>query len=449
MKKVLLYSLLLSSAALWSCNGDYDDWANPQGYDAENPVGMSLTATSVGDIDFATLSEDVDSIDLFNTVVEIPDGAVLGAYNLTITANGQSADFGVNQNGYVDANELNAFIVSTYGRRPEARQLDLAVSVPVAYQGKQFILRAQQISTNATLVAPNIESAYYFIGGLNGWDIPSSLKFSHSDVNVYDDPVFTLTVDVPATTGDLWWKIIPQSAFEANSWDGLFGPANDGDESWSGTLVENGNAGCWKGLSGQYKITINMLDGTYELSQATELLYTPGNGNGWNFETGWLFTEDFQTYHGYAHLNGEFKITDRPAWGGIEWGAGSADGVMEQGGGNIAGPSTDGLYWVEANTIASTYTYTLISSITLVGDAVGGWDADVALTPSSDFLVWEGDVNFTSGEWKFRDNYGWDYNLGGTNDNLVPNGSNLASPGSGTHHVTLNLRTVPYTCTVK
>jgi hypothetical protein len=447
MKKVLLYSLIFASTALWSCKGDYDDWADPQGFDAENPIGMSLTATSVGDVLFANIAEDVDSIDVFNAIPSIPDGAVLGDYNLSITANDVTTEFGVNNNGYVDVNELNSFVVSNFGRRPEARQLTLNVSVPVVYQGKQFILRAEPFTINATLITPKIEEAYYFIGALNNWDIPSSYKFDHSDVNIYDDPVFTLTVDVPSGT-ELWWKIVPQSSYEANSWDGLFGPALDGDTSHSGVLVENGNAGCWKDLVGQCKISINMLDGTYEVSQAAQYLYTPGNGNGWGFESGMLFTEDYQNYHGYTHLNGEFKITDRPAWGGIEWGEGSSDGVMAIGGGNISGPA-DGLYWLEANIVASTYTYTKINSIGLVGGAVGSWDNDVFLTPSADYLTWEGDVTFTDGEWKFRANAGWDYNLGGTSDNLVPNGDNLASPGAGKHHVTLNLKTVPYTVTVK
>jgi hypothetical protein len=441
---------MFASATLWSCKGDYDDWADPQGYDAENPVGMSLTATSVGDIKFENIAEDVDSIDVFNAIASVPDGAVLGDYRLSITANGETVDFGVNNDGYVDVNELNTFIVTTFGRRPEARQLTLTVSVPVAYQSKQFILRAEPFTINATLVTPKIENAYYFIGGLNDWKIPTSLKFDHSDTNIYDDPVFTLTFDVPSTTGELWWKIVPQSSFETESWSGLFGPALDGDESLSGNLVEDGNAGCWKGLAGKYKLTINMLDGTYSLTSATELLYTPGSANSWGFATGMLFTDDYKTYNGFAHLNGEFKLTDRPAWGGIEWASGSGEGTIAVGAsGNLPGPSTDGLYWVVVNTVASTYSYTLITDITLVGDAVGGWEADVALTHSADFLTWEGDVTFSAGEWKFRMNKGWDINLGGTVDNLVPNGGNLASPGEGKHHVKLNLATLPYTVTVQ
>jgi hypothetical protein len=46
-------------------------------------------------------------------------------------------------------------------------------------------------------------------------------------------------------------------------------------------------------------------------------------------------------------------------------------------------------------------------------------------------------------------NKAWDYNLGGTEGNLVPNGENLASPGEGKHHVKLNLATLPYTVTVQ
>jgi hypothetical protein len=439
---------MFASATLWSCKGDYDDWADPQGYDAENPVGMSLTATSVGDIKFEDIAEGVDSIDVFNAIPSVPDGAVVGDYRLSITAADQTVDFGVNNDGYVDVNELNTFIVTTFGRRPEARQLTLNVSVPVAYQSKQFILRAEPFTINATLITPKIENAYYFIGALNNWTISTSLKFDHSDINIYDDPEFTLTFDVPSTTGDLWWKIVPQSSFETESWDGLFGPALDGDESLSGNLVENGNAGCWKGLAGKYKLTINMLDGTYSLKSATEIIYTPGSANGWGGASGWLFTEDYKEYHGYAHLNSEFKFADTTDWTGLDWGIGSADGTLALGTGNIS-VATEGLYWVVANIPALTYSLTAITDITLVGDAVGGWEADVALTHSADFLTWEGDVTFSAGEWKFRMNKGWDINLGGTVDNLVPNGGNLASPGEGKHHVKLNLATLPYTVTVQ
>ena len=122
-----------------------------------------------------------------------------------------------------------------------------------------------QKSLSVTPVDLNIkvEDAYYLVGSLNDWDLSSAIKFSHSDLSPFDDPVFTLSIDVPAEleTAGCWWKIVPESAYQAQSWDGLFGTAIDGDTSLEGLLVENGQAGCLK-VDGQYLFSINMLSGS-------------------------------------------------------------------------------------------------------------------------------------------------------------------------------------------
>lgn len=189
----------------------------------------------------------------------------------------------------------------------------------------------------------------------------------------------------------------------------------------------------------------------YPLQGASQL-YTPGDANGWNQGASLrLITDNFVNYYGYAVLGpGGFKFSTQDNWDGINYGAGAADGELDTAGdaGNLSVP-TLGLYWCDVNISALTYTATYIQTIGVVGDATpGGWDASTALTPSADFTVWSGDVTLTDGEFKFRANDGWDVNLGGTYDNLVQGGANLPSPGAGTYTVTLNLGTIPYSCTL-
>ena len=85
----------------------------------------------------------------------------------------------------------------------------------------------------------------------------------------------------------------------------------------------------------------------------------------------------------------------------------------------------------------------------MIGDATpGGWEASPALTPDENNLVWKGTVTFGGGEFKFRANDGWDINLGGSISDLSQGGDNIASPGAGTYEVTLNLSSLPYSCTL-
>lgn len=298
----------------------------------------------------------------------------------------------------------------------------------------------------------NVEEAYYLVGTVNGWNLAEPVKFNHSDLSQFDDPVFTLAIDIPAETAadGWWWKIVPESAFQAQDWDSLFGTATDGDSSLSGVLFAGGKAGCLK-VAGQYLFSINMLDQTYEVSQAIPMLYTPGGGNGWGFASGMLKTWDYANYFGFTHLSGDFKVTDRPSWGGMEWGAGDEEGKLKLGGGNVPGPA-NGLYWMDVNIGALTYSFLPINSIGMIGSfPENNWASDyVELTPSDDLLTWTANVKFTSAdtEWKFRTNGDWgaNPNLGNTYDDLEKDGGNMPAPGVGTYKVTLNLSVVPYTC---
>lgn len=306
-----------------------------------------------------------------------------------------------------------------------------------------------------------IEQNYYLLGSINGWSVAEAVKLNHSDKDVYDDPVFSIVVNITAqqAADGWWWKIVPESTYVTGNWvDGdntAFGVAENGSEELSGMLVgrtaaQDCGAGCLK-VSGPYRLTINLEEGTYKFQFAVENLYTPGASNGWTQTSSqMLYTENYADYFGYAYLDGVFKFTSQPNWDGINYGKGGADGTLSTDGGAGNLSVGTGLFWLHANLAELTYSATEVTTIGVIGDATPkGWDASTALTPSENGLVWSGDIAFAGGgEFKFRANDNWDINLGGSVNDLKQGGSNLATPGAGTYNVVLDLRTLPYKVTL-
>lgn len=182
------------------------------------------------------------------------------------------------------------------------------------------------------------------------------------------------------------------------------------------------------------------------------MLYVPGAGNGWNFESGWLNTSDFASYYGFVLLGNEFKVTNAPKWGDKEWGAGEEEGTLKAGGDNVKGDWDGSLYWMTINLRKLTFQTTKIEKIATIGDFEGNsWANDqTELMPTADNkLIWTATVAFTKNtEWKLRCNSSWDINLGGQLDNLTNGGGNITTP-AGTYLLTLNVTTVPYTMTLQ
>ena len=91
MKKKFLYSLaVLASVTLASCNGDYDDWAQPQHNPEEEAITIpGFTATPVvQDIDFANVT--TDSVSTFTlSEAALPEGFTLENARLEIMPQGE------------------------------------------------------------------------------------------------------------------------------------------------------------------------------------------------------------------------------------------------------------------------------------------------------------------------------------------------------------------------
>lgn len=424
-------------------------------------------------IDLATLVANGGSVNVITTeaVENLPAGATV-EYTMQLSANedfSNATSFEV-ENGAVSATEWDNWFRGTIGKAPAAKNNYVRFAAYVVEQTSKVRLGGADtwFATKAISVTPialdiTIEEAYYLLGTINGWSVAEAIKFNHSEANVYDDPIFTLNFEITEeeAAAGWWWKIVPQSTYETGNWvdakNGSYGVEVNGDTATEGILFgrpsesEDCGAGCLN-ISGQLRLTIDMLNGTYAFTSAVTNLWTPGNSNGWSHDAAQvLYTEDFENYMGYAHLDGDFKFTNAADWNHINYGSTGEEGKLSTDGsaGNL-NSGANGLFWCTVNTTELTYSLYHVETYGVIGDATpGAWDSSTALTPSEDFLVWTADVEFKgAGEWKLRANNDWAVNLGGDINNLVPGGSNIATPGEGVYTVTLDLSKLPYTVSV-
>ena len=457
MKKNLIYSCFLSLIVLCSCKGDYDDWADPQGFDAEEAVGMSLTATPVSSINLADV--ETETVPLFSASADIPSGATVTAYKVVIDG---SKELTSDMNGAVSKTELANSIVELYGKRPVERALSMVIYANVKNENRGFLLKSSPVQVGVTLAAPEISDAYYLVGDMfdvkdgsgntitSGWGSDGMKQFNHSGKDVYEDPVFTL---VFTTTADgQYWKIIPKSNIDANDFwanPGVVGVASDGDTSLEGTLVnEDGQAGLIA-KAGMYKLTLNMMDYTYTLQELSfgEFIYLPGNHqaitSSWTLDNApALQSPGYDgVYTGYSYLNGNFKFTKARNWDTeYNWNDFStfSEGFINNDGSNI-NMTVPGFYHIEANLPDAKLTATPVSW-GIVGPATSAvWDAALApdLTWNPADESWSITTELNADELKFVANKDWGINLGGERNNLSQDGGNLKIEEAGTYQIKL------------
>ena len=393
MKKIALYSLAAMFALSFAACDGYEE-PNPQ--PQTNPQEAILDASTVEVTSNVTdtpyvleaLNNDGQNIVLATVdapslaegykiapVVEITNNDFARVAEVPAKAELVDGKYQV----YVTPDDLQGVYFNNISKGPKAKEIKARIllkaetgegkNVQTAYIGGTtnyygpYTLTVQPFPSSFV-----IEQNYYLLGTINDWSVATAVKFTHSGNDPYDDPVFTLKVDVPASaeTDGWWWKIVPESTYVTGDWvgaaNGAFGVEENGDEALEGLLVGR--------------------------------------------------TDD-----------------------------------EDCGAGNLS-VAQAGLYWCNVNTANLSYSVTLINTIGVIGDATpNGWDASTPLT-TTDNLIWTGTIAFKGGEFKFRANDGWDINLGGAISDLTQGGDNIASPGEGNYEVTLDLSTLPYSCTL-
>lgn len=436
MKKLSLYiSIALAGLFMGSCSEDFKDWADPQTNPQEDAITIpGFTATAAQAIDFASVT--TDSVNTFSlSSAALPEGFTLGNARIELTPQGVENATKTTVNTSLDGKgavaDLASVVESAYGKRPTARTFDAQVYVNAIKEGQAVLIDAGKINLVMTPKAPFIDAAYYLVGDMfttddvNGWNtISDKQTFKHSDKDVYEDPIFTITFET--TKADQYWKIIPKANVDAGNTDasaaGVVGPKVDGEDSMTGSLT-NGDAKAGKiAKAGKYKLTLNMMDYSYTIEEAPEL-YMKGDANGWDGYD--YLAGDGVHFTGFMYLNQNgFKFTTAPDWSGTGYGENFSTAPDA---GNIVMTELAGYYKVDVDLSAKTYTLTPITSIGIIGSAApNGWDSDVDLTyvpynkETKEGRYWEAkNIKLKAGECKFRANDAWDMQWGFDGDKFV------------------------------
>ena len=432
--------------AMVSCTEDYTDWGNPQTNPQEEAVAFGNG--SVAPVDVINLADvKTEKVKVASIVAPTSSNAAYTP-NYKINFDGQSFD--IDADGNMATAELTSYIVDKYGKRPTERDIDATLDAWVS-NGATAVKMAtsEKFQIKAIPEAPVIEEGYYLVGDMfttddvNGWTKEVAKAFNHSDKDVYEDPVFTVSFET--TKADQYWKIIPKKNIDSGDiWAaGVVGPKVDGDDSMTGTLT-NGNAKAGKiAKAGKYKLTINMMDYSYTIEEVKydPFIYFIGATDGWTNAEQKLALVDANTgtYTGFLYC------ADPNNWGNqfkFQRVAGSwdneinsstfntFDGAATNENGNIGVNAGEGVYYFDVNLANGTIKATKVETMGLIGN-FNSWAGDAAMTWNAEEYCFEAtNVGVTADGWKFRVNGGWDINLGGSLNNLTAGGDNIAVAGN-------------------
>ena len=456
MLKKFIYGLALVGA-FTACSDDYDDWSVPQANGPETSQNIGFAVQDTAAIDLATF--EGDSAAVFAAQLTAEEGAQV-KYHLSITNDAQDkqAELMADAQGRVAVADLTNTVVEFYGKRPTQRTLITHVTAYVNVNGQVIKKTAEHpVNILVTPVAPVIEAAYYLLGDATGWDYAGAMngKFSHSGKDVYDDPVFTITVPAPVDENgarkDFYFKVAPASALADNNldWGKVLGSdtGNGDDRPEAGLQLGAQGAFCQHAADEAlyYKITLNMMDYRLKVEAINfvERIYMPGNPQGWNPAAAPSLTcsNGNGVYVGYGRLDGEFKFTKGPAWDAGEYNYGNfttyGEGFAQGGGSNIKFDGEAGYYKIVADVANGSLTATL-TNWGIIGPAQpGGWNSDTDMTYNAEEDCWEATLDLNADEMKFRANDGWDINFGGDVNNLSEGGNNIKVAESGNYTVKL------------
>ena len=443
MKKTFLYSLaVLASVSLASCNGDYDDWAQPQHNPQEASAAKYGITFTAGPEAECNMPDEDGVINL--VTVNSTDANVTGYTVKDLKVNGEAIKGeAVGNNIQVNATELEKILCKQNKTRASVAsniKVESKVSVNLA-SGDAVAINTVGKTTGKITTSPTPaidENGYYMLGEVNGnnWTATSPVWMTKVSDGVYQ-------LKVTTEKDKNYFKFYEGSKWdESGNWDvinkGVMGCEKDGSADASGTIYYTGDSwGTPQSMviagAGTWIVTLDMNNLTYTVGKP--ILYMAGDANGWK-QIDVLNSEDGVNFKGYMYLNQNgFKFCSQPNWDGTNYG-GAFFGESED---NIMMTQEAGFYQVDVDLSAKTYTLTPFT-IGIIGSATPkGWDGDTEMTYNPEERCWElKNVKLTDGEMKFRHTNDWNLNWGGPLDALAHDGDNIAV-AAGTYDIKLEV----------
>ena len=440
-----------------SCTEDYTDWANPQTNPEEEAV--SFGDGSVTPVDVINLADVTgDKVKVASIVAPT---STKDTYTPSFKINFDGQSFDIDADGNMAKADLVNYITGKYGKRPTERDIDATLDAWLSNGSTAAkMATSETFQVKAIPEAPVIEEGYYLVGDMfnveavgdaaavDGWNTVSAKQaFKHSEKDVYDDPVFTITFET--TKANQYWKIIPKKNVDAgNFWAaGVVGPKVDGSDSMEGLLTNVGPGAGKIAEPGKYKLTLNMMDYSYTIEPVNydPFIYFIGSTDGWGSSDQKLALVDDEkgTYTGYIYLadpnNAGFEFKFQRVAGNWDNAIGASnfvtfkDAAIDANNGNNLGVNAgEGVYYMDVNLSEGTITATKVESMGMVGQ-FQGWDkeAPVPMTWNAEEYCFEATMaGVTADGWKFIVNKDWSINLGGSINNLEQDGANLTVAGN-------------------
>lgn len=480
MKKYSIFLMAALALGFTAC----DNYEEPNPAPQSNPQEAIMAADGVtvaageslatGSVNLQSINDNAAKVAALNIVEvkDLPAGqsvkVVMELSDVEDFSNVQLLQTEVAENvAYVAPADWNAAHIALYGKNPMERTSYVRYAL-YALNGDSEVRLGYDAETkagvyynasaiNVTPFNPEvwIEEAYYVV--VNG-DKANAIALAGSG-DRFDNPKFSAMF---TATDNATWEVYPQSAIDGAAV--TYGPE---DEAKTGNLVE-GVAGVIA-VAGDYVLTVNMETKTYQIAEAIKTLYVGRNGGSVVASRNPLVmsTEDYITYQGYLYVkDGNFRIFTAQTSSSNSYGM-AADAVAVNNGYNFevnmdypsktaitlgledAGMNISTPIWAILDANALTLKAYAIESISLIGGVLApDWSVDENLT-TEDNVVWKAtDVELAAGEFKFRANHGWDFDWGGTVDDIQYKGSNIVLEEAGTYDVVLDFSKMPYTCTL-
>ena len=405
MKKILFG--LMALGVLTACKDSYDDYAAPQKYDPETavnvqiaftPTSQSINMNTDADKDIALFNYTTQNTEVDNVTATIilvdPSGQT--QYNDTLT--GFSKDGVI----YVADNDVERAFGAKYGSHNTSQQYRSEVKADIVAHtaNGDGVFFEENTSINLQMATlPEYSDGYKVtVDGVEGGKLEKQA-----------DGTYKATV----TTKE------PNSSI-------LFWAVNGSSEEMLGTYIEDNSTG-YGGIAlgsnaktinivnpGDYIVTLDTKFGLY--SVVSDQLFYVGDATGWGFMpmsggadgwfTGYYYVnlKDGVTYWG-------FKFAPESNWDIPSYGY-SPDGkdrLLLGTNENLLLPDgyEPGFYKIRASKKELRYTLEPITSMSLVGDAVGGWGNDVDMKYDADNKCWTVTTEFTAAQYKIRANHGW------------------------------------------
>ena len=417
-----------------SCTEDYTDWGNPQSNPEEEAVSFGNgSVTPEGVINLADVTGDKVKVASIVAPTSTKD-----TYTPSFKINFDGQSFDIDADGNMAKADLVNYITGKFGKRPTERDLDATLDAWLSNGSTAAkMATSAKFQVKAIPEAPFIDAAYYLVGDLTEWKLDTKLKFAHSDVDVYEDPVFTLMFTT--TKDNQCWKIIPQGNVDAgNIWavenapKGVVGIEQDGDNAMSGKLLTTNSKGNKAGAgkiakAGMYQMTINMMDYTYTIKQIAPEYYLVGKLQDWSDKpenkTCLMYAETpmVQSYTTQWNDDANLKIwlgSDFGVWANAYGTAKNGDNSVEgkiAGSGAIVCPEPGAFYTFKVDFSTMTYKWTKLENqnpkafetVSLIG--VGGkWndgdDIDMKQVAPHNWFI---ETTLPVGGFKIRANHGW------------------------------------------